>query len=178
VPCISNPQISVYVRPCAIGEYLSPTLDLCLACAPGLYNFNHTATTCSPCDTAAALCSDDQGAAAGGGGSGNGTAAGVAGGTQAAAGSGGGGVLQRGMIVPLPGFWHSNFFSEQVTLRAGCLGSGSDARACPPTFNTPLTYASHALPYLPIPARWRPAPTPTPAPTITAPWRCPACRRP
>ncbi len=52
-----RPQITVYVRPCLIGEYLSPTLDQCLACSPGYYNFNHTANQCQPCD-ADAMCSD------------------------------------------------------------------------------------------------------------------------
>ncbi|KAG2425786.1 hypothetical protein HXX76_013411 [Chlamydomonas incerta] len=73
--------LSVYVRPCTIGEYLSPTLDQCLACSPGYYNFNHTANLCNACDTQAALCSDP---------------------------------TYPGMIIPQDGYWHSNFFSEQV----------------------------------------------------------------
>eukprot|EP00198_Chlamydomonas_reinhardtii_P000966 XP_001690301.1 predicted protein [Chlamydomonas reinhardtii] len=52
---LSASGLSLYVRPCTIGEYLSPTLDQCLACSPGYYNFNHTANLCNACDTQAAL---------------------------------------------------------------------------------------------------------------------------
>lgn len=72
--------MTIYVRPCVIGEYLSPTLDQCLACSPGYYNFNHTAHLCSACSEDA-LCSDPD---------------------------------YPGMIVPVDGAWHSNYYSEQV----------------------------------------------------------------
>lgn len=45
------------MRPCAIGELLTPTQDACIHCASGYYNFNHTASVCSACP-GGARCSD------------------------------------------------------------------------------------------------------------------------
>ena len=52
------PQMTIYVRPCAIGEFLTPTLDQCINCSSGYYNFDKAAHICHACPRGA-LCSDE-----------------------------------------------------------------------------------------------------------------------
>ncbi|GFR39712.1 hypothetical protein Agub_g192 [Astrephomene gubernaculifera] len=84
-------DVEIYVRPCAINEFLSPkNLDECIVCDVGSYNFNVSAVTCAPCPDNADC------------GYPNPTA------------------CQKescdpvGFMVPQDGYWHVNFFSNQV----------------------------------------------------------------
>ncbi|PNH06517.1 hypothetical protein TSOC_007159 [Tetrabaena socialis] len=54
---LSASGMTVFVRPCAIGEYLSPAADQCVPCSPGYWNLDHTAPVCRPC-AASALCAE------------------------------------------------------------------------------------------------------------------------
>lgn len=75
------------VRPCLVGEFLTPTRDQCLVCRAGTINMDPSAFSCRSCPDNAE-CSQLPGTYLG----------------------------QRTatLIIPLDGFWHSNPFSEQV----------------------------------------------------------------
>ncbi|GIL85173.1 hypothetical protein Vretifemale_13573, partial [Volvox reticuliferus] len=85
-------QLRIYVRPCAINEFASPkNLDECIPCDMGSYNFNVSSVSCMACPDNAdcsypdpATCKLD---------------------TECD---------PLGFLVPQDGYWHSNFFSEEV----------------------------------------------------------------
>ncbi|KXZ55163.1 hypothetical protein GPECTOR_3g310 [Gonium pectorale] len=85
-------QVQIYVRPCAINEFISPkNLDECIPCDSGAYNFNVSAVTCQQCPDNAVCSYPDPFAC-----------------------KTGDDCEPQGFMVPEDGYWHSSFFSEQV----------------------------------------------------------------
>ncbi|GLC43402.1 hypothetical protein PLESTM_001469600 [Pleodorina starrii] len=85
-------ELQIYVRPCAINEFLSPkNLDECIPCEPGAFNLNASATICTICPYNAECMHPDPSACPPD--------------TECD---------PTGYLVPKDGYWHANFFSEEV----------------------------------------------------------------
>eukprot|EP00198_Chlamydomonas_reinhardtii_P008120 XP_001697457.1 predicted protein [Chlamydomonas reinhardtii] len=96
----------VYVRPCAINEFLSPgNRDECLACKEGFYNLDTEAEECRTCpeNTDCAFP------------------------TMPAEGP------PTGYLVPQDGYWHSSFYSDQAGRNIQLNTSGAAADVFAPT---------------------------------------------
>ncbi|GLC37881.1 hypothetical protein PLESTM_000659100 [Pleodorina starrii] len=85
-------QLRIYVRPCAINEFLSPkNLDECIPCDMRTYNLNMSAVACMTCPDNAECSYPDPSAC-----------------------KRDTGCDPTGYLVPEDGYWHANFFSEEV----------------------------------------------------------------